>query len=647
MQAQRAVSAQPQPLLKHLPPPTRPRQQTRSTTNKVAHRAPSLPLMLLLPPSTKRARTTKAGSAAASSSSAAAVKRSSPMLDILARDSGAQFALCEMLPLKGIGRLNRSCRSWRRWIDEGSFGSNRLLRLKKRVPVGLRRSAWAPRYVQRLVLGSLLRTSDGDDEDDCSEDDAKSAVDRNGNNEEEEDQTLSTCEAGRLDEIALRLLPHLHRLRALKVVLTHSTDDGDEEDSGDGDDSNSSHCDFSGDEDNDNEEGKEKGQGDAKAESLPALLSSTLTTLVIDVRACDDPLAHAQSIDPFTLVILRSLGGLPSLTSLTITSERLWSSFRTLDFSALPSLTQLQCMCIQTRDPVRCTRKQVAALVACRSLTELEVGVWAPSDCPFMKPAIWVQDRSAQALAALVRGRKLNGATPLRKFALCDASLRHQVLVTPAVAEHLLSLTSLESLEHVHWGYNLTAAHWSQLSQFTQLHTFHFATESDLFTRVDKRRAAHDLGFDRAVAALQHCAALRTLFVEGRLAFRLAHAALLATFPSLSSITLKDVLVESLDPLTRAPKLTQLKLDRCFGIEDTRSEPVCLRSLIPALPRLTALTLKGDSDETESDPYASAALTAALFARLPLLTPAGFSHKTTSRSWERPIGGWFPRSVNF
>ena len=370
---------------------------------------------------------------------------------------------------------------------------------------------------------------------------------------------------------------------------------------------------------------------------MPALLSSTLTTLVLDVRASDVSFGSSRSTDPSTPVFLRSISGLPSLTSITIMSEQLGRRFHKLDLSGLPSLTQLQRLCIQTKCAVRCTRKQVAALVACRSLTQLEVGSWAPDSRADLYP-----EQLTNALGALVHGRQRNGATPLRKFTLSDASRRREVVVTPAVAQHLLSLTSLESLDCLQWSCDLTASHWSQLSLFTNLHTFHFATQPPrcYFPRGDDDdKAARDLGFHRAVTALQHCFALRTLSIAGRLAFRTAHATLLASLPSLSSLSLTGVLVESLEPLSRAPKLSHLKLDRCFGIEDTRSEPVCLRSLVPALSQLRSLTLLHDPAEPKSDS------TAALFARLPLLTPAGF-RASISRTGKLVISGWCPRPVN-
>lgn len=176
-------------------------------------------------------------------------------------------------------------------------------------------------------------------------------------------------------------------------------------------------------------------------------------------------------------------------------------------------------------------------------------------------------------------------------------------------------MTSLESLKWVLWSSDLTAEHWSQLSLFSNLHAF------DLCAVVfEHDREALALMLDRALAALQHCAALSTLVIEGRFVFRTAHTNFLCSFPQLRSLAVEFAQVESLDPLSRAPKLTHLRLHE---LHDLEFQPWCLRSLVPALPRLTSLTLQHDPDEIAMDPIADAALTAALFARLPLLTPSG------------------------
>lgn len=294
-----------------------------------------------------------------------------PMIRILGRDTGAQFALCEMLDLKTIGRLHRSCRTWRRWINESALGSNRLLQFGWRVPASFRSCDWVRRYAQRLVIG-LWRP--------CAP-------------SEDREQSDRESEAGRLDQIALRLLPHLNRLRSLQIVLDHPST--------------------------------------AMPDRLP-LASATLTTLMLDIRS------HSRDVDTVTPAFLRSVGGLPSLTSLQISSEHLSDRFAGLDFSALPSLLHLQRLSIQSKGAMRCNQTQVNALVACRALTDFDVGEWSPdlddADIADQQLSSYGRGQLTYGIVAVIEGRKRNGAAPFRRLALGSPGL-----VTPSVAEHFLA----------------------------------------------------------------------------------------------------------------------------------------------------------------------------------------------------------------
>lgn len=97
----------------------------------------------------------------------------------------------------------------------------------------------------------------------------------------------------------------------------------------------------------------------------------------------------------------------------------------------------------------------------------------------------------------------------------------------------------------------------------------------------------------------------------------LSHVSALSQFPSLRHLRLCTVLIESLEPLSSGP-LESLMLLSCYS---RSSGYVCLRSLVPALPRLTDLTFWETNPMTRVE---AAALNELLFERCPALSAKRF-----------------------
>ena len=101
---------------------------------------------------------------------------------------------------------------------------------------------------------------------------------------------------------------------------------------------------------------------------------------------------------------------------------------------------------------------------------------------------------------------------------------------------------------------------------------------------------------------------------------RKEHVSMLARFPALESFEAHWICIESLAPLSAAPRLTALALHQCSGLD---AELVNIRTMIPALPLLQSLTLYERAENrlsaADMEPF-----NAALFARLPNLAPVRF-----------------------
>lgn len=334
------------------------------------------------------------------------------------------------------------------------------------------------------------------------------------------------------------------------------------------------------------------------------LATPNLTELSIQVPQDDD----GSLTDTFTRALMPSLHGLKSLVTsaghvtLDISGGRELSG---VGFSALPQLPHLQCFRFEwgrmEDSPELLSKEQVDALVACRSLTELQAGEWIPEE---RETDVFEKQLSAKGrkqlddgLVALIEGRKLNGAAPLHKLQLGSPGL-----VTPSIAQHFLTMTELESITDVQWSCTLTEAHWSRLGLFSRLHTLVICPVQAHWRR---RRGVKELDaqdhallqLDGPLTALQHCPALTSMTLDRYLTVGIAHVALIATLPRLRS--LHSVLMPaSLAVLTNAPALTHLELTYC-GWRD--QWPTDCSPVVHRFPLLTSFRLFGHMQMSTSD----------------------------------------------
>lgn len=176
--------------------------------------------------------------------------------------------------------------------------------------------------------------------------------------------------------------------------------------------------------------------------------------------------------------------------------------------------------------------------------------------------------------------------------------------------------TSLESID-VRWSLTLTVEDWSRLSNFQHLRSL---TVRSLCAG---NPSMSDLS--HALSTLMHCRSLRALTLH-QVQLRTEHAALLARIPSLERFEGSWLHIESLAPLSAAPALTLLDLDRCFGFH---GEDINVRELIPFLPLLRTLTIE-DYYRSYVCAEAAAPFHAALQQRLPSLTELN----SNMRNWD-------------
>lgn len=323
--------------------------------------------------------------------------------------------------------------------------------------------------------------------------------------------------------------------------------------------------------------------------------------------------------------LLLALGPLRVLESLVIRGS---IDIPECDFAVVPSLPRLTRLILDEQGGrmKQCRPAQIEALARCTSLTDLDCGEWLPESHrhPTRRPPDEVEN--LDGIAMFLRLRADHGAARLRRWVLGS-----RPLVEPDGWRLVSQCTELEELDPcVRWSPALTADDWMQLRHFTQLRSISIF-DGTRAGNADPASAVIDLS--RVCSALVHCRSLRRVqlvgcgrrsdkFVNEPLQPLLAaDVALLARLPLLEWFHGRSLLLESLAPLSDAPALTELELFTCRGLH---GELINLRAMIPAMPLLQSLTIE-DADGVFSVGETAAPFDAALYQRLPKLTPEQFS----------------------
>jgi hypothetical protein len=278
----------------------------------------------------------------------------------------------------------------------------------------------------------------------------------------------------------------------------------------------------------------------------------------------------------------------------------------------------------------RCTPAQIQSLAKCKELTHLDYGaIWSPDEREVDDQG-WQLPPAAQqideGIAALVRGLTLQPTGAAASASASQVSLMTSTFsfcrlrflnlqgtaMSAAVWEHVSRLTELIQLLPLCWRSDITPQLWTRLADFKQLQLI--TIDSDLFDDFSQE----PLLTEHFLPPLLSCRQLKAVSLDG-LNMSLSAAQLdgVARLPLLEALVLRSVEVESIAPLARATKLERLRLDLCRGPPGV----VDFRSSLPPLPALTELRLV---DRCRMTAAQAAPLNAALFARMPKLTPTKF-----------------------
>ena len=478
-----------------------------------------------------------------------------------------QFALMQLLTLNELAALNSTCRSWRQWLLHPPLISGLRFELTRSAePVTLvAQSGWARQFVTsvRLEIWSRGRHH--------------SLLGRTAPAESE----LAACNQ------LLTALPQFTRLHSLSVQM----------------------CD---------------------AFPVRSLWPTCLTALSASLLTLYLNGVASTPINSF----LAHVGILRRLTTLTVFLDD-GRVARDMDLGPLPTMPCLRKLELAALDSegerlwFRCFPQQVQHLAQCSQLTYLDCGVWSPDEREVndqgrcLPPAAQQIDRG---IAALVRGLTLQptsaaasasssfGAPATSTAAPCSL----QVLnlngtdMSAAVWEHVSRLTELRELEPDFWRHDMTPQLWARLAHFRQLQLIRIKSYPDDDYSSTPLRTEHFLPH------LLRCTQLHTVKLSGpALSLSVDQLDGVARLPLLRFLLLNSVEVESIAPLVCATQLERLWLYLCRGLPVV----VDFRSSLPPLPALIELVLEDRCRITEVQ---SAPLNAALFTRMPKLTPAKF-----------------------
>lgn len=335
---------------------------------------------------------------------------------------------------------------------------------------------------------------------------------------------------------------------------------------------------------------------DAKLGDVFRFLAGSLTILAL----------HNQQINVLQ-TFLHQVKHLKLLTNLSINGPRIRDSDR-LQLDALPLLPHLATLIfvqkLEAGEGFFAPEHQIRMLSRCRSLTYLDWGDFSRHSGPL---GIFAKSRLPNSSSA--SSAALAPLAPLRWLRLS------RTVMSAENWEAVSGLTSLQSLWPSAWDDNLSEADWMRLGSFTQLQKLSIAAE----LTCSERTAPRDM--TRLIPAIIRCTTITELHLaNGMLLTREGLESIVTHLAALSFLSLKNMRVESVGPLSRAPCLTRLRLSYCTGAQDQSRQ---WRLNLPDLPLLEWLELM-DTDMCILSSREAAGLNRALMLRLPKLTSARF-----------------------
>jgi hypothetical protein len=166
---------------------------------------------------------------------------------------------------------------------------------------------------------------------------------------------------------------------------------------------------------------------------------------------------------------------------------------------------------------------------------------------------------------------------PLVELDLCTTHM------TPTVWHYVTQLTHLQLLEVFTWDAAMTAEHFQQLGHFEQLRTIRLSIRPREYSR-------SPLPCSAFWPSLLQCKQLTSVCLGGGLSISVEQLQqLLRCLPLLRKLRLESLFLESLAPLTES-SISELIFSLCH---DVTGEPADIRRMLPAMPSLTQLSLKG------------------------------------------------------
>jgi hypothetical protein len=309
------------------------------------------------------------------------------------------------------------------------------------------------------------------------------------------------------------------------------------------------------------------------------------------------PVAPPGEHDPTAAQwLLMEIAALQELDILTLANIHERPSM--LDFSRLPMLPNLAHVAVQLAPHPRasrgascpslfqCTPAQAKALSECTMLTSLRCGAWSR---PWYEPeeARWALNATPKGQRMLKAGigtlvfgknrdlRRSIQAQQNARAALTSSSqsmprptaapllVLHLdgTLISSAVWHHISQSTSLTSLAPMAWYADMTQADFDKLEAFRNLRSF------ALTTLLEETEA--DCGYlgpltaSRFLPGLLHCSQLQSLHLASVYISTQQLEAIVAAFPQLRHLSFRALRVESLEPLTKSPRLQQFSLHFC------------------------------------------------------------------------------------
>jgi len=308
-----------------------------------------------------------------------------------------------------------------------------------------------------------------------------------------------------------------------------------------------------------------------------------------------------------------------------------------MDLSQLPLMSQLAYFVLKAKNQTgrllrfRSAPTQGRSLAQCRQLTMLDCGAWSPDEREVddegwqLPPA---EQQIADGIATLVRGLTSSaGGSPVSSSSSSSAAPAAEAAapcvleyldlegtsMSAAVWEHLSQLHSLTKLEPLCWCSDITLQQWSRLADFTQLQCICLVAHSGDDDSDAPLRTEHFL------PPLLQCTQLTSVALVGAsLSLSAAQLGGIARLPQLKVLMLIDVEMESAAPLASAVRLMVMFLLECRGPPGV----VDFRRSLPPMPSLAFLRL---DDRCHITAAQAVPLNAALFARMPQLTPSYFT----------------------